>query len=69
MSWQLIKTAPKDGSSILLSKTGKWVMEGCWWDAWYADDRNQGWMPANVDEEYGRYVDPTHWQPLPEPPK
>jgi hypothetical protein len=27
------------------------------------------WWPANTDSEYGSEIFPTHWMPLPEPPK
>jgi alkylation response protein AidB-like acyl-CoA dehydrogenase len=69
MEWQPIETAPRDGTSILVAKAGKWVREASWWDAWYANTSDQGWMPANIDEEYGSYIEPTHWMPLPEPPE
>ena len=68
--WQPIETAPKDGSSIIVcdSKIG-FVCEACWWDSWYSNKNNTGWMIANCDEEYGHYIDATHWMPLPAPPK
>ncbi len=70
--WQPIETAPKDGSSILIvyicPLDGPLVKEAQWWKRWYTDETNQGWMLANLDEEYGDYIEPTHWMPLPEPP-
>lgn len=53
--WQPIETAPKDGRDILgfAPKSGCVVVE---WggDRW----RNYDYQP----------IDPTHWQPLPQPP-
>lgn len=56
--WQLIETAPQDGSSIL---------------AWEAESNmrcvaayyNNGWWK----DQRGQFFKPTHWMPLPEPPK
>ncbi len=66
--WQPIETAPKDGTSILVVDHGGTVREAGWWDRWYGDTSNPGWMIANCDEEYGIYVAATHWMPLPPPP-
>ena len=68
--WQPIETAPKDESPVLL------------WGRYWSD--GQGWMRTaalgrwNAQLErwdacwfhsYPFGVRPTHWQPLPEPPK
>jgi hypothetical protein len=64
MGWQPIETAPKDGTSIL----------AIW--QWNADDPNCGagthevvrwcgWWDANGFTQ----PDPSHWMPLPEPPR
>ncbi len=58
--WQKIETAPKDGTEILV-----WiddVRKHCQ-VRWVTD----GWMICWD----GKYLvhDPTHWQPLPSPPK
>ena len=69
VAWQPIETAPKDGSpSILVADAKGWVKEASWHDAWYGDWSRPGWMIANCDEEYGCYVEATHWMPLPKPP-
>jgi hypothetical protein len=66
--WRNIKTAPTDGTRIILGLTtaaGKWVGEG------YCDPDGNGWFVANThhtDATDGS-ISPTHWQPLPEPPK
>ena len=68
MDWQPIETAPKDGTGILACDATGWVGEVSWWRQWYNDENNPGWMIANCDEEYGGYVQATHWMPLPSPP-
>ena len=66
MIWQPIESAPK---------TGKWVL--VWWPricerpfAAYYSEFDKLWHAAPQGGEWG-YVaaDPSHWQPLPEPPK
>lgn len=60
--WQPIETAPKDGTRVLLHSPdthlytpvlGTWVETKERWEEW------GGYYPCN----------PTHWMPLPEPPK
>ena len=62
--WQPIETAPKDGSGahVLLCE-GNWVFEG--------QLTEEGWYERNNDstDYWGRERHPTHWQPLPAPPK
>jgi hypothetical protein len=62
--WQPIETAPKDGTHILA-----WP---CWDIVYVVKWTNRGqygsyWVEAS-GEEYSD-ADPTHWMPLPEPPK
>lgn len=62
--WLPIETAPKDGTAILVSE-GRfcWCVE--WneeFDWWAVDDNKLG--PFRL-----RGAAPTHWQPLPTPPK
>lgn len=58
MSWQPIETAPVE-TPVLVGTSGLTrlriadLVDGCWWD---------------VNEGYG-LMPPTHWMPLPEPPK
>lgn len=72
MEWQPIETSPKDGTKILLygkygwmiyekskvTKTG--ILVG------YFDDEQ--WVTV-TDNPYEDIMHPTHWMPLPPPPK
>jgi len=69
--WQPIETAPKDGSQIDLWCEGKLSSERrpfCYWGELsdLSGKEGEGWMGV-----YRPYEDftPTHWMPLPEPPK
>ena len=65
--WQPIETAPKDGSAILSWPTGSmfkddtfsYVVRWCGW--------RECWIEAAGEEYQG--FEPTHWMPLPPPPK
>lgn len=66
MEWQDIKTAPKDGTKILLScpaRRGEYpgVVEKCYWHVWgHASGKWWDWVCPDK---------PTHWMPLPSPPE
>lgn len=71
MDWQPIETAPQDGFFLvyeggamrtMLREKGQWLPTALAWDQFGAPLSN-----ARV-RETGVY-DPTHWMPLPEPPK
>lgn len=67
--WQLIETVPNAGP-VLLSD-GVNVGEGEWRTArpsTYGIRGEVGWYFVG-DEPYARPCQPTHWMPLPEPPK
>ena len=69
MNWQPIETAPKDGTFIIAASPSGYTTtamraEICGWSK-----RKQTWINHAGD----RFTDggdlPTHWMPLPEPPK
>jgi len=65
MNWQPIETAPKDGTFVLLSGHELPVWQGSWVGRVGRYPIN-GWTRFNsVDIDWS----PTHWMPLPEPPK
>lgn len=74
--WQLIETAPKDGTRVLLFN-GQDV-KICRWTYWVSGKFNQKtcrledfkqWI-WNEDDAYytSDFREPTHWMPLPNPP-
>lgn len=72
MSWQPIKTAPRDGTPILVCDARTGSMR---WAVWAARDIIGPPFPLNwrdgTIEARGEIVGvvPTHWMPLPEPPR
>lgn len=71
MKWQPIETAPKDGTDILCSFSG--AVSIAFWDVkapdeYYYNQRSK--TPQWLSHE-GSYLgeEPTHWMPLPKPPK
>lgn len=67
--WMPIETAPKDGTPILAfspdSDPSVYVI--AWVNSGFDGKDYSGWREAG-GEGYERFV-PTHWQPLPEPPR
>lgn len=70
MEWQPIETAPRDKTGILLYIPGYpgEIMAAVW-----NDNANRGWCFWGL-ESISFWFDrdgtsPTHWMPLPEPPK
>lgn len=64
--WQPIESAPKDGTEILLGWP-KMRMSG-YWDTFKSNDwATDRWMTSRG--VYKGKHSPTHWMPLPEPPK
>jgi hypothetical protein len=63
--WQPIETAPKDGQPILV-----WRDSGVHIMRWRIrrDDGNGFWDEWHVGVRHLK-IQPTHWMPLPEPPK
>jgi hypothetical protein len=63
MTWQPIETAPKDGPPILAYGEGQIAV--CEWSSCgYWSLVHVGMYAAD-----GYWAEPTHWMPLPEPPK
>ena len=68
MNWQDISTAPKDGTTILgymPERAFNVPIDDVATIYWYDEYATPAW----VDTVSGENVDPTHWMPLPEPPK
>jgi len=67
--WRPIERAPKDGSLILLYQSGCWTedVKPCDAEVGYWNDDCKAWSSAIAGAE--DYHGPTHWQPLPDPPK
>jgi hypothetical protein len=77
MSWQDISSAPKDGTRVLVVDNdfsdrkpvvAKFVSYV--WDEWVLTDEDD----VELYTDYGirggsQTTNPTHWQPLPEPPQ
>lgn len=84
MEWQPIETAPRDGSQLLLMTTrghsiGAWnsrprgpgISGGIQSPGWVAytdgyEIDDAGW---DTGTDYVKSIDPTHWMPLPPPPR
>ena len=77
MKWQPIKTAPKDGTVLVLKErlggivTGLWFTEpGCRDARWYLASEDGRALCCHHEYDTEMFLlDPTHWIPLPEPPK
>lgn len=65
--WQPIKTAPKDGTMILVWPSRAWIEECDKGEVVYWDVEEETW--AGYGPLADDYTGPTHWMPLPEPPK
>lgn len=70
MDWQPIETAPKDQSILVYgvwqSELGGSTDEPCIWMAWFSYDM---WHVEGTDYYACYVINPTHWMPLPQPPK
>lgn len=80
MEWKPIETAPKDGTRLLLMRENRrhshlppilWIKVGEW-TAWHSDGYVEAWredvIASGGDTKRIRLV-PTHWMPLPPPPR
>ena len=66
--WQPIETAPKDGTNILLVNRRGLMATGLW----MAGIRGRGWFlrgGTKPDTFFNDHHGPTHWMPLPPPPR
>lgn len=69
-AWQPISTAPKDGTWILAIIAGFWEMNIPYIpDVVSWNDESGGWNFCEEEGEIDKDWKPTHWMPLPEPPK
>lgn len=79
MEWQTIETAPKDGTEVLLF--GHWAGEingiiadrkqadiGSW-QGGKSDYVGNFWWRLSTGDAYACWMVPSHWMPLPPPPK
>lgn len=64
--WQPIETAPKDGTAIL-GYFGQTAGDEPPDMAVIRYDKKYEWVIADLDTE--QVDEPTHWMPLPDPPK
>ena len=72
MQWQPIETAPEDGTAVR-------VWDGRYqYDAWFGrcprfkgDEERQWFVDSDIfaEDYYHAPVKPTHWMPLPKPPR
>lgn len=72
--WQPIETAPKDGTKILGTSVNGADDEHPQIITWLSrhDGYDLGWYVAwdhTPCDKYGKHDLPTHWMPLPDPPK
>ena len=63
--WQPIETAPKDGTRILLYG---YECETQWNVCYWVTEEEQGYT-GWYGWDWPAYEVPSHWMPLPEPPK
>lgn len=80
MEWLPIESAPKDGRTLLLgcfnshgnwrTMRGEWVTQETIDNYWEEPDNCEpGWYEVAVESEVCWAIQPTHWMPLPAPPK
>lgn len=63
--WYPIQDAPTDGTLLLLTD-GDEVLSGYWNDN---DAFGFGWIICDPSNLYIGTAEPTHWMPMPEPPR
>jgi hypothetical protein len=65
--WQPIETAPKEFGPDILVWDGQFVTLA-WWHG-DEDEEEQYWRDSTAPDHSDGRLNPTHWMPLPEPPK
>lgn len=66
MEWQPIETAPRDGTHIFAgSLPGRWMCSA------FFEEHDSQWyvVGSHWTDAHDGTVNPTHWQPLPSPPR
>ena len=66
--WQDISTAPRDGADVQLWSAEGWTPKAHWCakkGGWYEEYWDADWRSYSESAIY----QPTHWRPLPAPPK
>jgi hypothetical protein len=68
MNWQPIETAPKDGTKVLVYEERLGIMHvASLQSAQYGELQ---WLVGEFDYDFPYlFTQPSHWMPLPEPPK
>jgi hypothetical protein len=66
--WQAIETASTNGKSILIYDHYKPGIDGYGWVVGRYDQEH-GWVMHQRNGIIINLVNPTHWMPLPDPPK
>jgi hypothetical protein len=69
MNWQPIETAPKDEDYLLLLFNGRTTVGGWTPKRTLSSGRHTWERPAGWWTQDDSGHSPTHWMPLPEPPK
>jgi hypothetical protein len=65
--WRPIESAPKDGTWVILA-TPVCVQSGYWGPSYF--DYSPMWLTYAHRSDYAPvHGEPTHWQPLPDPPE
>lgn len=72
--WRPIAEAPRDGGPILISN-GKWISKAYWSESCQFErfEEKAGWQIYQCEDGFysvgAEPEEPTHWMPLPSPPK
>ncbi len=74
MEWQPIETAPRDGSKVILGHPEHKAVIGVWhqgysWESLFPDGNPVFYWAKDHEDTSGFDFEPTHWMPLPDPPK